>query len=315
MALSYLHYDVFTSEPLAGNQLAVFPDAHGLNTARMQRLAREMNFAESTFVFPSEQQGTDVRMRIFTPYVEMPMAGHPTIGSTFALAQTGGIAAGAQRFVFGLNVGPISVDLEWRNGALAFAWMTQLPPVFKPPLASRAAAAAAIGLQESDLVPHLPVQEITCGVPFLFVPLRDRATVDRAVGDVRAFKSVVPSDVPIFLFSVDPSATDAGLPPSQELRRTGHPAREQTVYSRMFAPDFGIIEDPATGGASGPLGCYLVQHGLVSGETAQKIVSHQGVAMGRPSRIHIAITGRPDAITTVRVGGEAVLVGRGELVV
>ena len=307
MALSYLHYDVFTSEPLAGNQLAVFPDARGLNTARMQRLAREMNFAESTFVFPSEQQGTDVRMRIFTPYVEMPMAGHPTIGSTFALAHTGSIAAGAQRFVFGLNVGPISVDLEWRNGALAFAWMTQLSPVFKPPLASRAAAAAAIGLQESDLVPNLPVQEITCGVPFLFVPLRDRATVDRAVGDVRAFKSVVPSDVPIFLFSLDPPAAD--------VERGLQPAREPAVYSRMFAPDFGIIEDPATGGASGPLGCYLVQHGLVSGEAAQKIVSHQGVAMGRPSRIHIAITGRPDAITKVRVGGEAVLVGRGELVV
>jgi len=297
MSLSYLHYDVFTSEPLAGNQLAVFPDARGLNTARMQRLAREMNFAESTFVFPSEQQGTDVRMRIFTPYIEMPMAGHPTIGSTFALAHTGGIAAGAQRFVFGLNVGPISVDLEWRNGALTFAWMTQLPPVFTPPLASRAAAATAIGLQESDLVPDLPVQEITCGVPFLFVPLRDRATVDRAVGDVRAFKNVVPSDVPIFLFAVDPDSLG------------------QSVYSRMFAPDFGIIEDPATGGASGPLGCYLVQHGLVSGEAAQKIASYQGVAMGRPSRIHIAITGRPNAITKVRVGGEAVLVGRGELVV
>jgi len=297
MALSYLHYDVFTSDPFAGNQLAVFTDARGLDTARMQRLAREMNFAESTFIFPAEQTGTDIRMRIFTPFVEMPMAGHPTIGSTFALAHTGVIPAGSQRFVFGLNVGPIPVDLEWKTGVLAFAWMTQLRPTFKPVLEARSLAAAAIGLQERDLVPNLPVQEITCGVPFLFIPLRDRATVDRAAGDVAAFRKVTPADVPIFLFTLDRSAS------------------EPSVYSRMFAPDFGIIEDPATGGASGPLGCYLVQHGLVSGDAAQKIVSNQGVAMGRPSRIHIAISGRPDAITDVKVGGEAVLVGRGEIVV
>jgi trans-2,3-dihydro-3-hydroxyanthranilate isomerase len=297
MALSYLHYDVFTNEPLAGNQLAVFTDGRGLDTARMQRLAREMNFAESTFILPAEQPGTDIRMRIFTPFVEMPMAGHPTIGSTFALAQTGVIPAGSQRFVFGLNVGPIPVDLEWKNGVLAFAWMTQLRPTFKPPLAARVLAAAAISLNESDLMPGLPVQEITCGVPFLFVPLRDRATVDRAVGDLAAFKKVVSADVAIFLFSVDAVSP--------------HP----TVYSRMFAPDFGIIEDPATGGASGPLGCYLVRHGLVSGDAAKKIVSHQGVAMGRPSRIHIAIAGDPDVISDVKVGGEAVLVGRGEIVV
>jgi len=99
------------------------------------------------------------------------------------------------------------------------------------------------------------------------------------------------------LFAVDPGSSGA------------------SVYSRMFAPDFGIIEDPATGGASGPLGCFLVQHRLVSGQAAKEIVSHQGVAMGRPSRIHIAIAGKPDAITDVKVGGEAVLVGQGEIVV
>ena len=299
MPLPYLHYDVFTNDPLAGNQLAVFPDVRGLNTAHMQRIAREMNFSESTFIFPSEQPGTDVRMRIFTPYIEMPMAGHPTIGSTFALAHSGVIPYGARRFVFGLNVGPTPVDLEWKDSVLAFVWMTQLPPAFGLPIEARAAVAAALSLTEGDLVPDLPVQEITCGTPFVFVALRDRATVDRASGDLASFKKLPQgiAGLPIFLFSVDPGSSG------------------KIVYSRMFAPDFGIIEDPATGGASGPLGCYLVQYGLVSGQAAREIVSHQGVAMGRPSRIHVAITGRPGAITDVKVGGEAVLVGRGEIVV
>jgi trans-2,3-dihydro-3-hydroxyanthranilate isomerase len=300
MALSYLHYDVFTTEPLLGNQLAVFTDARGLDSARMQAIAREMNFSESTFIFPTEHAGTDIRMRIFTPWNELPMAGHPTIGSTFALAKTGVIAPGAKRFVFGLNIGPTPVDLEWRNKELSFAWMTQRTPVFGPILAARKDVATALGLTEDDLAPNLPVQEVSCGVPFLFAPLRDRAAVDRATGDASAFRRLAVScglDLPIFLFAV------GGRIPTE------------TVYSRMFAPDFGIVEDPATGGASGPLGCYLVQHGIVSDDAAKQIVSRQGVKMGRPSAIHIAIDGRPDAITDVKVGGEAVLVGRGELLV
>ena len=297
MPLAYLHYDVFTNDPLAGNQLAVFTDAHGLDTARMQRLACEMNFSESTFILPAEQSGTDIRMRIFTPHIEMPMAGHPTVGSTFALAHAGIIPVGATRFVFGLNVGPTPVDLEWRNGALAFAWMTQLPPKFSPPFDARAEAAAALGLDVTDLVPDLPVQEITCGVPYLMVPLRDRGTVDRAVADITGLRKILTGDSAVFLFSVDPGSSG------------------QSIYSRMFAPDLGVTEDPATGSASGPLGCYLVQHRLVSGEAASKIVSQQGVAMGRPSRIHVAIGGGPDAINDVKVGGHAVLVGGGEIIV
>jgi trans-2,3-dihydro-3-hydroxyanthranilate isomerase len=297
--LPYLHYDVFTSQPLLGNQLAVFTDARGLSTGRMQAIAREMNFSESTFIVPAERADTDVRMRIFTPYVEMPMAGHPTVGSTFALAHAGVISPASTRFTFGLNIGPTPVSLEWSGGRLRFAWMAQLAPTFEPPLSQRAEAAAALGLDERDLVSDLPVQEVSCGVPFLFLPLRDRATVDRAVSDAAAFKRLKAStgvDVPLFLFSVETAGA------------------EETVYSRMFAADFGVAEDPATGGASGALGCYLVRHGLVSGEAARAIVSAQGVAMGRASRIHIAIEGDGEAITGVKVGGEAVLVGRGELI-
>jgi len=300
MARSYLHYDVFTNEPLLGNQLAVFTDARGLDASLMQRMTREMNFAESTFILPAEQPGTDIRMRIFTPSTEMPMAGHPTIGSTFALAKTGVIAPGSTRFVFGLNIGPTPVDLEWTGSDLSFAWMTQQAPAFGQVVDRRADVAAALGLDEQDIVRDLPVQQVSCGVPFLFVPLRDHAAVDRSVSDAAGFRRLVVStgvDLPIFLFSI------------------GGPSPSDTVYSRMFAPEFGIVEDPATGGASGPLGCYLVQHGVVRGGAAQKIVSSQGVAMGRASRIHISIGGRADAITHVKVGGRAVLVGHGELLV
>ncbi|MBI2189768.1 MAG: PhzF family phenazine biosynthesis protein [Acidobacteria bacterium] len=300
MSLSYLHYDVFTDEPLTGNQLAVFLDARGLADERMQALAREMSFSESTFILPPETPGTDVRMRIFTPANEMPMAGHPTIGGTFALVEAGVIRPGAARFVFGLGIGPVPVDLEWDGSRLRFAWMTQLIPVFGPEVPARAEAAAAIGVNPDDLAESLPVQEISCGLPFLFVPLRSRELVDRAVSDASAFARFAAStgiDRPIFLFSMLP------------------PGGRETVYSRMFAPGFGIVEDPATGGASGPLGCYLVRHGLVTGGAAQRIVSLQGVAMRRPSRIHIAIGTRGDEIVEVTVGGTAVLVGRGEMVV
>ena len=300
MTHPYLHLDVFTGEPLYGNQLAVFTDGRGIDAGTMQRMTREMNFAESTFILPAEASGTDVRMRIFTPLQEVPMAGHPTVGSTFALAHTGFLEPGRPRVVFGLNVGPTPVDLEWESDRLRFAWMTQGLPEFGPAIDGRSQVAATLGLTLADLAPGLPIQVVSCGLRMIFVPLRDRETVDRAVSDSAAFRRLMAElneNVPIFLFAVLP------------------PGSEATVYSRMFAPEFGIVEDPATGGATGPLGCYLVQHGLVAPEAARSMLSLQGVAMGRRSRLHISIDGGPGAITGVRVGGEAVLVGRGELYV
>jgi len=301
VALRYLQYDVFTSTRMYGNQLAVFPVATGIQTALMQRIALEMNFPESTFIMPTELAGTDIRMRIFTPRVEMPMAGHPTIGSTFALAELGVIAPGAKRFVFHLNVGPTPVALEWNaDGKLAFAWMTQATPTFGPVASDRRAVAEALGVSFDDLLADVPAQQISCGVPFLLVALRDRAAVDRAVPDsaaLRRLAAVNGFDLPVFLYSVTASESGAD------------------VYSRMFAPQFGIVEDSATGAASGPVGCHLVRYGLISPSAAPFIVSNQGVQMGRASRVHIAIATAGGAISDVRVGGQAVLVGRGELLV
>jgi trans-2,3-dihydro-3-hydroxyanthranilate isomerase len=300
MPLSYLHYDVFTDQALFGNQLAVFTDALGLDGARMQAIAREMNFSESTFILPNERPDTDIRMRIFTPFNEMPMAGHPTIGSTFALAHSGVIKKSAKRFVFGLNIGPTPVDLEWADGNLNFGWMTQRPPTFGPIVSQRAAVADALGLKPDDLSDTLPVQEVSCGVPYLVVALRDHTAVDRAVTDKSGFGRLCEAcglDLPIFLFSV------------------GGPSPDDSVYGRMFAPDFGIIEDPATGSAAGPVGCYVVHHGVVNADPARPIQISQGVAMKRPSRIYVSVESEARNITGVKVGGTAVLVGRGELLV
>jgi trans-2,3-dihydro-3-hydroxyanthranilate isomerase len=295
----YLHLDVFTDRRFEGNQLAVFPEPQGLTTDQMQRIAKEMAFSESTFIFPPEGSG-DVRMRIFTPGEELPMAGHPTIGSTFALALEGTIRRGQERFVFELGVGPTAVSLEWNEAGLAFAWMTQGLPIFGGVITDREALTAGIGVSVRDLVQGLPIQSVSCGVPFLFVPLATRAAVDAVAIDRKALARCAHAaglaDLPVFFFTPD---------------RTG--AGTETVYSRMLAPGFGIAEDPATGAASGPLGSYLLHHKLVSRETARSMLSLQGVAMGRPSRIHISIDSDEDRITRVRVGGVSVLVGRGEL--
>src|SRR5256885_4434120 len=140
----FLQLDVFTNHLFGGNQLAVFPDGRGLSCETMQAIAKEMNFSETTFVLPAEAAGTDVRVRIFTPGSELPMAGHPTIGTAFALARTGAIAPGRERTVFGLGVGPTPVTMTWKAHDLAFAWMTQQPPVFSESLANRAGAATAL---------------------------------------------------------------------------------------------------------------------------------------------------------------------------
>ena len=296
----YLQSDVFTDKPLAGNQLAVFMETAGLSAAEMQAMTRETKFSECTFVQPAEAAGTDVRLRIFGPNNEMQFAGHPVIGSTFALADDGVIAAGRKEFTFGLGIGPTLVELEWAaEGAdksrLRFAWMTQQKPVFGPTMNAPAALAAALGLDAAALRPGVVPQEVNCGSAFFMVPLVSRAAVDQAVVDTRAvaaaFEAAKLTRRGLFIFSTEPGADGA------------------TAYSRMM----GANEDPATGSASGPLGCYLVRHGLVPADKAGSIVSAQGVKMGRPSRIHIKIDLAGSEITRVRVGGTSVLVGEGRL--
>src|SRR5580765_6849183 len=184
----YLHYDVFTDHLFGGNQLAVFLDGRGLPADTMQLIAREMNFSETTFVLPAERADTDVRMRVFTPSIELPIAGHPTIGTTFALARAGVIAPDRDQFVFGLGVGPVPVELDWRHDELSFAWMTQPLPTFSAPFRNSACAAAALSLPESAVAESgLPMEVVSCGVPFLIVPIATRSAVDSATLDIAAY--------------------------------------------------------------------------------------------------------------------------------
>jgi trans-2,3-dihydro-3-hydroxyanthranilate isomerase len=262
----------------------------------MHRVTREMNYSECTFIQPAEQAGTDIRLRIFCPDGEMPFAGHPVIGSTFAAVHEGLVKPGQRRLVFGLGLGPTPVDLEWSGSELSTAWMTQQPPKYGPTLGARDRVAAVLGIEPSAIVDEAPIQEISCGLPFLYVPLKSRGDVDRCVLDVRAgnalFREAELASAGIFVFSAEPAGDAA------------------TVYSRMLGFD---REDAATGSASGPLGCHLVRYGLVPPDRAGRIVSRQGVKMGRPSRVHIRIGGSPADITDVKVGGVSVLVGDGRM--
>jgi trans-2,3-dihydro-3-hydroxyanthranilate isomerase len=299
-AFRFLQLDVFTDELFGGNQLAVLPDARGIPDDMMLRIAREMAFSETTFVLPADSAGTDLRVRIFTPGAELPMAGHPTIGTAFALAHEGIISRGQAGIVFGEGVGPVPIDLEWHHGQLAFAWMTQPVPTFGTPLDELTVLAPAIGLEERDIrATGLPVQEVSSGAPFIFVPVATRAAVDRAIPDVRALRQLfdrIGSEAHgVFLFT-----TEAG-------------SDHATTYSRMFAAELGISEDPATGGACGPLGAYLVRHGVVPALQATRMLNLQGVRMQRPSFIYISIdpSGSPPA--RPRVGGTSVLAAEGTL--
>ena len=294
----FVQVDVFTDHAFGGNPLAVFLDARGLDDALMQKIAREMNLSETVFLFPPSRPDCVAALRIFTPAREVPFAGHPTIGTTWVLATHGMAPTGASRFVLEERVGPILVELEGDVLRPDFIWMKHPEAIFDPALENRDAVARALGLTEVDLWPGAPIQPGSTGNKFLFVPLRDRATVDRAALDVRLLLETM-GDRPrfgVFVFSPDPD-----------------PAAGR-VYSRMFGPhSSGIPEDPATGSASGPLGAYLVLNGLVKKATEIRIVSEQGTKMGRQSFVYIRLAMEGGTITEIRVGGSVVPVLDGEL--
>jgi len=294
----YLHYDVFTDRALVGNQLAVFPEPAGLSAGDMLAVTREMNFSECTFIFPPETPGTHVRMRIFTPGEELPMAGHPTIGSTFALVKEGVIAPNQRDFVFGLGVGPTPVSIDWKDGTIDFAWMTQKTPAHLGAIGDRSAFARAIGLSEGDLG-DAPPEVVSSGNKFLITPLRSRDAVDRVEINrapyVACCTAAGLNEMPLFIF------TTAGATGSED------------VYARMLGPGLGVSEDPATGSAVGPLGGYLHAHRLLARERLSHLIVLQGVKMLRPSRLHVSVETTGDAIAQVRVGGHSVLVGDGRL--
>jgi trans-2,3-dihydro-3-hydroxyanthranilate isomerase len=295
--LHYHRVDVFTDRAFGGNPLAVFANGRGLETETMQAIAKEFNLSETTFVLPPDDPRHDWRVRIFTPGSELPMAGHPTVGTSFVLAREHLIPRGEAEssIVLEEGVGPVPVRVEFEGGEPTFAEMTQPLPRFGPRLDDARAAAEMLSLKAEDVDTSLPLEVVSCGVPFLYVPLKTLDAARRARPRAELIERAARDGVPpqVFLFT-------------REVEHAG-----STVHSRMFAPALGVAEDPATGGASGPLGCYLVRHGVVPCDTAAEIVSEQGIEMGRPSFIRIRIERDGEEITAVRVGGQCHFMGEG----
>jgi trans-2,3-dihydro-3-hydroxyanthranilate isomerase len=235
-------------------------------------------------------------VRIFTPGRELPFAGHPTVGTAWVLA-TLGLTKGATRFALEEGIGPVDVEFEGDTARPSFVWMKHRDATFGGEVKNRPGVAAALGLTERDLVPGAPVQTGSTGNAFLYVPLRDAATVDRAVLDARRLVDAVPemTTLGVFVLAPDPD-----------------PAKRR-VYSRMFAPAHGVAEDPATGSASGALGAYLAMHRLVTPAPDMRIVSEQGTRMGHQSFVHVALAHRDGVVTNIRVGGAVVPVIDGRL--
>jgi trans-2,3-dihydro-3-hydroxyanthranilate isomerase len=308
---AFYQLDVFTNQPFGGNPLAVFPDATGLTDETMQRIAREMNLSETTFVFPPERAGVDFKVRIFTPGRELPFAGHPVIGTHWLLAHLGKVKlqAPTARVSFSLGVGVRAATVHVQGGKVAKVVMDHQKPSFYATATTDQVAelARSLGLApEAILDTRLPVQAISTGIRQLYVPVRSLREVQAlkvnnqdVAGMSRVLKDIDPVESCNNLAMV--FCTETVQPDSN-------------VHARAFAPVDGIAEDPATGSANGGLGAYLIQHRVIpAAPGTTRIVSEQGIEMGRASSIEIEIDGGPGDIEMVRIGGNAVLVIEGSL--
>jgi trans-2,3-dihydro-3-hydroxyanthranilate isomerase len=278
--------DVFTDRAFGGNQLAVFPDARGISTARMQALAREFNFSETTFVLPPDNPEHTAKVRIFTPSTELNFAGHPTIGTTAVLAAQGAVPGGTA--VLELGVGPVPVRVDGSYGELTLTREPEIPGVQPDPCA----LAETLGLSTPDVVGGWFA---TVGLPFCFAQLTDPSTVDRAALDPTAwrehFSDAWSSDIYLFAGDTEPGST---------------------LYARMFAPGYGVAEDPATASACAALVGTLAGRWPAPDGT-YRLTVRQGVRMGRASTIDATATKKSGRIASVSVGGSTVLVGSGRI--
>jgi trans-2,3-dihydro-3-hydroxyanthranilate isomerase len=288
--LSFVQLDVFTSQPLAGNPLAVFPDGRGLTDDQMQALAREMNLSETTFIFPRDEateRERGVRVRIFTVAEELPFAGHPTLGTAFVLRGS----SRAPQVALDLTVGKVPVRFEEAPGRPDFGEMTQVDPQFGA-LHDREAVVRAAGLRDGDVDPSLPIQTVSTGVPFTVVPLRGLEMMRGLHVDLRSSAEYLErSGGKLFYFvcreTVDPAAR---------------------LHARMM---FHNGEDPATGSAAGCAAAWMVAHNVAQPE--ERVLIEQGVEMRRGSRIFVRASRTDDRVVNVRVGGNVVEILRGEV--
>jgi trans-2,3-dihydro-3-hydroxyanthranilate isomerase len=294
--------DIFTSRVFGGNPLAVFPDAREIPEESLQQIAREFNLSETVFIYPPSDATHTRRLRIFTPAAEIPFAGHPTVGAAFVLAILGEIelVEPETHVVFEEGVGPVPVLIRASGGKPTFTQLTTaVSPEVGPPTPGRSILADLLSLEPSDILGGMTSpQAVSCGLPFLIVPLKDRDAVRRAKVRLDHWESSLrlywaPS---ILVF-----ARDAELEGSD-------------IRARVFVPGLSVPEDPATGSAAAALGAYLAAR-ETTGAAHLRYVVEQGFEMGRPSILEIEVEKSEGSITSVRVGGEAVMVSEGEITV
>ena len=285
----YRVVDVFTTRQFEGNPLAVFLDGSGLADATMQQIARELNLSETVFLFPATSNKFAARLRIFTPGRELPFAGHPTIGTSFVLLDEKLVSPAGGGFVLEEKIGPVPVRVD--RGDPPMLWLTT-PPIREVRFFDRAACATALGLSLADILDVQP-QLLDAGNHFLFVALRNKGAVDRASTSAQAIQTLRGKDAePLGVFVFSPADNGA--------------------YSRMFSPDFGVAEDPATGSATGPLALYMMRNGFARSASGTRFTSEQGTKMGRRSILHINIKGETGS-EAIEVGGNVVSVAEGSL--
>jgi len=295
----FVRVDVFTKKPFGGNPLAVFPEAEGLTPREMQLLTKEMNLSETTFVLPaSKGSGADFRVRIFVPDKEIPYAGHPTLGTFYVLAREGRIKLTGPLTTVKMEslAGVLPVEIHSAGGKITKVVTVQNKPEFGRVYRDAEAEllAEALTLDKSDVHPKAPPQLVSTGLPWVIMPLKNRKAVERASGNASLFaeaSKMMPKDVAdIYVTCLDPVD------------------RSSTTHSRgLCLVNRNIVEDPATGSASGCLGSYLVHWKLVPIERVTRITNEQGYEIGRPSKIDIKVgTSRKGDIESVRVGGPVV---------
>lgn len=296
----YYTADIFTSVPFGGNQLAVLPDARGLTSDQMLAIAREFNYSESTFVLPPDDPSHTRKVRIFTPGGELPFAGHPTVGTAHVLAALGEIPLNGDTTTIVLEegVGPVPVRIHAEGGKPVFCQLSVAKlPEFLPPIPPRESLAPMLSLEVDDLLDGaFHPQAVSCGVPFSFVPVRNRDAVRRAKLRLDRWEELL-APHPFNMVMV--FALDAEDPAHQ-------------VRARMFGPGFAVPEDPATGSACAALGGYLGMRDPLRDGTLRWI-AEQGYEMGRPSQLEIETDKAAGAITAVRVGGRSVMMCEGAL--
>ncbi len=297
----YHRVDVFTDRPFGGNPLAVFPDAHGLDDRTMQAIAREMNLSETVFVLPPREARAAVRLRIFTVDRELPLAGHPVVGTHFVLAATGRyqLRDGLNKVLGELAAGVLPVEIEVRDGEVRAVLMTQRMPSFAPAFAHRELLADALGVPLARLgAADLPARVVDTGVPWLMVPL----------ADLRTIRGLAPN--PGLCAQVaELCGTDMIYAFTQETEDPECAVHARHVWFGTVTPG----EDPVTGSAAGCLASYLVfENVLLAAPTAEAWIE-QGIEIGRPGRVRALVDVEGGQITMTRVGGSAVHIGDGEL--